>query len=178
MRCLLIVCLLICTCLTAQGEELRLMSDTSEIWHEREPPQAPETNRELLAQRAAESGSTVSDNNMTAYYLGQKHTYELVTVEEAPESSDGVHAINSYQLRHGLIYHETKIKFLVKPNQLSEQIARELALDYLHNRTVAGKPVVMNGHLYNIERGEKCQITVTERSGETVLFTYRYRSCR
>ena len=181
MRILFFVCLVICWCIPSSYAEtvrLRLLSDTSETWHALETPHEPSTEREILALRAVNTESTVTLDRMSAYYLGKWDVYDIVTVDEAPEiEAEGVHTVNSYQFRDRLIVYETRIKYVAKPNPEAEQMAREIALDYLLGRNTR-MPVIFNGRVFIVEYNGKCIISVMEKEQDTTVFTYRYNCCK
>lgn len=177
MRYQLIITLVMLLCPPLYAGELRLLSDTSETWRARETPQLPATDREKLAFRAAVALATVSEERLTAYYLGQRNSQDLVTVEEAPESAlEGFHAMSSYLIRDGMIWSDTRIKYVAKPNPVNEQVAREIARDYLLGR-ISQVPIIFNGQVYVANSDDKCIITVTAKDETSVNFTYRYNSC-
>lgn len=177
MRILLCICLVLSWCHPSFAEGLHLLSDTSETWHAREYPQPPATDREILALRAVATETTASEDRMTAYYLGKRDVYDIVTVDEAPDETGGVHAVSSYQFRDRMIVYETRTKYVTKPNPELEQIAREIALDYLLGRNTR-MPVILNGRIYTVERSGKCILSVIEKEESTISFTYRYSSCK
>lgn len=177
MRYLLCLCLVLSWCLPSFAEGLHLLSDTSETWHAREYPQPPATDREILALRAVVTESTATEERMAAYYLGKRDVYDIVTVDEAPDDTGGVHAVSSYQFRDRMIVYETRTKYVARPNQEHEQIAREIALDFLLGRNTR-MPVLFNGRVYSVERSGKCILSVQEMEETTIVFTYRYSSCK
>lgn len=178
MRYLFFLCLVLSWCTPSFAEELRLLSDTSETWRARDTPQQPATDRENLALRAAVAGTAVSQDRLTAHNLGKRDSFDLVSVDEAPESEiEGFHAVSSYLIRDGKIWSETNLKYVSKPNPENELVAREVAKDYLLGRG-GQMPVIFNGWMYLVDYDGKCLITVTAKDETTVNFTYRYSSCR
>lgn len=179
MRILLFICLILCWCIPSSADTLRLhlLSDTSKTWHARETPQEPSTEREILALRAVVTETNAIQDKVTAFYLGKRDVFDIVTVDEAPEEAGGVHAVNSYQFRDRMIVYDTRIKYVAKPNPESEQIAREIALDYLLGRNTR-MPVLFNGKVYIVEYSGACTIAVLEKEGQTTVFTYRYSRCK
>jgi hypothetical protein len=81
------------------------------------------------------------------------------------------------QLRGGKIWGNTRLKYVAKPNPESEQVAREIALDYLLGR-IGQIPVIFNGWVYIVDYDGKYIVTVTAKDETTVHFTYRFSSCR
>ena len=178
MRCLHVICLIMSLCNPLYAEELHLLTDTSEIWRARDTPQHPATDLEKLALQAAVAGTTVTKDRVTAYYIVRKNSFDLVRVEEAPESTtEDLYSVSSYQIRDGKIWGDTRLKYVVKPNPENEQVAREIALDYLLGR-IGQIPVIFNGWVYVVDYDGKCIITVTAKDETTEHFTYRYSSCR
>jgi hypothetical protein len=177
MRCLLFICLIMLCATPTRAEELHLIVDTSERWQIREIPQPPKTDQELLALQAVVTGTTVTQDGLTAYYNGRKGTFDIVTVDEAPESASDLHAVISYQFRNGRICGDTNIKYVSMPNPEHERVARETAKNYLLGRG-GQTPVIFNGSAYVVQYDGKCLISVAEKDDATVHFTYRYNSCR
>lgn len=177
MRILLIICFTLCWCTPSSALELHLLSDTSESWHILDPAHRPSTDREILALRAVSTKATTTQEKMTAYYLGKNNGFDVVTVDEAPEDEkETIHTVTSYKLQDDVIVYETRPKYVAKLNYESEQVAREIALDYLLGRNTR-MPVFINDRVYKVEYISKCNITVIEMIGSTVQFTYRYSSC-
>ncbi|OGU13175.1 MAG: hypothetical protein A2076_07845 [Geobacteraceae bacterium GWC2_53_11] len=179
MRVLLFIFFSIIWCVPSFAEQphLRLLSDTSETWQVLQSPQEPATDREILALRAVVTETTATQDKMTAYYLGKRDVFDIVSVDEAPEEAGGVHAVSSYQFRDRMIVYETRIKYVTKPNPEYEQIAREIALDYLLGRN-RRMPIIFNERVYDVEYNGKCAISVIEMADSVVQFTYRYNSCK
>lgn len=108
----------------------------------------------------------------------RKDAFDIVTVEETPESAAEVfYAVSSFRIRNGMIWGDTNLKYVAKPNRDSEQIAREIAKDYLLGR-VSDIPVIFNGRAYVVNYDGTCLLTVVEKDAVTVHFTYRYSRCR
>lgn len=179
MRTLLLIFFSIIWCVPSFAEQphLRLLSDISETWQALQAPQEPSTDRELLALRAVDTAATATQDRFTAYYLGKRDVFDIVSVDEAPEEAGGVHAVSSYQFRDRMIVYETRIKYVTKPNPENEQVAREIALDYLLGRN-RRMPVIFNERVYTVEYNGKCAISVVEMIDSVVQFTYRYNSCK
>lgn len=178
MRCLLFICLVMLLDRPLCAEELRLITDTSDTWVTLKVPQPPATDMEKLALRASVAGTTVSQESLTAYYLDQKNNLDLIRVEEAPESdTERFHSVVSYQIRDGRIWGHTRLKYVSKPNPENEQVAREIARDYLLGRGDQ-IPVLFNGRAYVVQYDGKCLLTVIEKDDTMVHFTYRYSRCR
>jgi hypothetical protein len=178
MRILLCLCLTLFWSIPGFALELRLLSDSSESWRIIEPAQEPSSSQELLALRAISAKATTSQDRMTAYYLGKNNGFDMVTVDEAPEDeTESIHTVISYKLRDGMIVFETRPRYVAKLNYESEQIAREIALDYLLGRNTR-IPVFINDRVYKVEYNGKCSISVIEMIGTNVQFTYRYTSCK
>lgn len=178
MRVLLFIVFSIFWCVPSFAEQphLRLLLDTSETWQTLQDPQEPATDRELLALRAVVTAATAIQDRFTAYYLGKKDDLDIVSVDEAPEEGGGVHAVSSYQFRDRVIVSETRIKYVTKPNPVYEQVAREIAMDYLLGRN-RRMPIIFNERAYTVEYNGKCAISVVEMIDSVVQFTYRYNSC-
>lgn len=177
MRILLIMCFTLCWCIPAFAMELRLLSDTSEIWLVRKTSMEPSTDYEILALRAVTAKATTTQGRMTAYYLGKNEGFDVVTVDEASENeTETIHTVTSYKFRDSMIVYETHPKYVAKLNYESEQIAREIALDYLLGRNTR-VPVFINGRVYKVENNGKCGISVIEMAGSTEQFIFRYSSC-
>lgn len=178
MRCLILLFLVLSVSRPLSAEELHLITDTSDTWVVPDTPQPPANDREKLALRASVAGATVSQENLTAYYLDQKNNVDLIRVEEAPDSAaEGFHAVVGYQVRDGRIWGYTRPKYVSKPNPENEQVAREIARDYLLGRG-GQTPVIFNGRVYVVRYDGKCILSVIEKDETTVHFTYRYNTCR
>lgn len=178
MRFLLVICFIAAWSTSSYSEELRLLMDTTETWLAREIPATPANDREKLAYQAVSTQDTVSNNMMTAHYLGPKDSFELVTVDEAPDDeSGGIHAVISYQFRDGKIWSATRLKYTAQPPLENEQIAREIALDYLLGR-IGPIPVMFHDHVFVPVSDGKCIISITEKDDSAVHFTYRYSRCK
>jgi len=117
MRFLLFFCMTMMWSAPLPAEELRLLTGSSETWFTRYNPQPPATDREILALRATETGSTVTQDRLTAYYIGQKDSFDLVTVEESPESPAELgYAVTSHKIRDGKIWGDTHLVYVFRPN--------------------------------------------------------------
>lgn len=178
MRSLFFFCLFVACGTPSFAEELRLLTDTSYTWHLREAPQLPATDREELALRAVVAGTTVRQERLTAYCMGQKDSFDIVTVEEDPESAtDDFYAVSSHLIRDGKIWSDTRIRYVAKPNVENELVSREIAKDYLLGR-IGQTPVIFNGWVYVVNYEGKCILTVGAKDENTVHFTYRYSICK
>ena len=178
MRVLFFLCLVTLWCKPLFAAELRLIFDNSETWIARVSPEEPETEWEVLALKAVVAGPTARQDRLTATYVGKRNSFDIVTVEEAPESiEDGLYGVKSFEVCEGKICGDTHRKYVSKPNPENEQMARSIAMQYLAGARDS-KPQLHNGKMYVVEYDGKCLLTVIEKDRETVFFRYQYDSCR
>jgi hypothetical protein len=176
MRYLIFIVLVILCSSPTNADELRLILDTSETWHDRDNRFQPENDQEILALRAVVAGATINDDRLTAYYSGKTGDFDLVTIDEAPENSADLHSVTSYRVCNNKICGNTRSKFISLPKSENEQVARKIAIDHLHGKT-ALLPVIFNGYVYIVQYEGKCNISVIEKDETTVQFIYRYNCC-
>lgn len=180
MRCLLCFCMIMLMCTPVCAEEWCLSTDTSSgDWIARETPGQPVTIRETLAVRAVNSGSTVTQDKFTAYYIGQKESFDIVNVEEAPENPlEGSYSVNSYQVRDREIWGNTRIKYVTKVDPEREATARAMLNDYVQNGPGDGRPFFSNGRMYAI-KSDGAGISVTEKNPEeSSSNTFYFHRCK
>jgi hypothetical protein len=178
MRILFLIGLITLWCTVSCAEELRLLADNSETWEKRERPQPAETEWEMLALRAVVAKSTVSQDGLTATYVGREGSLDIVSVEEAPENpADELYSVRSYAICDGKICKDTRRKFVSKPNPEHEKIARETAQNYL-NGARSALPVSYGGIMYIVEYDGKCLLTVNMKDRETQHYSFRYTRCK
>lgn len=179
MRYLFIICVVMSWCSPLFAVELRLTTDLSDnVWLARDPPQHPQTETEILAAQAVATKLTATQDNLTAYYYGKKDSFDFITVEVEPETkTEGFHSVTSYLFRDGRIWFDTRLKYVAKPDPKHEQIAREMAIDYLLGRG-GNMPALFKGSSFLVDYDGKCILTVTEMDQNfTVQFIYRYTCC-
>jgi hypothetical protein len=178
MRCLYLLLCIFLWCGPSFAEELRLLTDTSFSWVARSVPEDPANEWETLALRAVVAGTTVKQDRLTAYLLGQQDSFDLVTVEEASENpGDPFLSVRSYRIGSGKIRDETQLKYSAKPNPEDEMVAREVAKDYLLGRG-NGQPFIFNGKVHDVQYDGKCILSIVARDELTVYFTFRFSRCK
>lgn len=179
MRYLFFICCAMLWCRPLSAEGLHLTTDTSDIiWIARDARNRPESDHETLALRSVATKSTITQDRLTAYYLGKKNSFDFVTVEDAPETvTEGFHGVSSYLIRDDMIWFDTRLTYVAKTNPEHEQVAREMATDYRLGRGGA-MPAFFKGSVYLVDYDGKCILTVLEMDeNNTVQFTYRYNCC-
>lgn len=163
------------------AEEWCLSADHSDSeWVARETPDPATTDKEILALKAVAAGATVNQDKLIAHYSGKKNSFDIVTVEELSEgSSDGIHAVLSYQIRDGEIWGNTRVKYVkqMKPEKLKEVL--KIANDYIdENKQGSKMPIMVGETTYVVDYDGKTNLTVIEKTYDEVLGTYFFHECR
>lgn len=177
-RLLLSCCLVVLWCAPLYALEVRLMLDASEQWQERGGHGDPADAKEQLAVQAAESQVPLTFECLSAYVVKWLDDGVVVVVEEASEDGPaGPALVNSYQIRDGKIVRSAHPVYRVRPHPQNEEIAREVARDFVLGR-LSPHPLIYNGLVYSAIVVDKCVVAVIAKGDGGVDFTYRYFICK
>ena len=177
MRYVIFICLIMFSASPLFAEESAAIMDNTEKWITRSNPSIPASDEEILAVQAAAERVTLTRNRLTARYYGRKESFEIVTVELAPEAGEEHYIVVGYQVCNSLICGETNPFYTVRQKPESEKDAYEAAL-YVYQGKASFGPVIINGKVFVVDYNGKCQASVSELIDEVKQFPYKFNMCK